>query len=125
MTLHISGDNIARYATWLGYLGIAVCVFTWALELMELVYRCPYCQVQRTAIGILGVLLVIGRRNIVTLYITLGVGFFGAHVAATQVFNNFYKGAFGSIFIYLASCALAILIAQMLVMFLLPKQRAS
>jgi hypothetical protein len=115
---HIGGRfHSSKYVRLFGYFSILVCIVTWSLELRGVVFSCPYCQVQRTAIGLVGLLMVIGSHSLISRYLILLIGFFGAHVAATQLFNNFNKKAFNEEFIYLSACALIILIAQMMVVF--------
>ena len=41
----------------LGVFAIFLCVATWALDLAELVHPCVYCRTQRTAIGLVGILM--------------------------------------------------------------------
>jgi hypothetical protein len=101
----------------LAIFSIIVCLFTWGLDLAGLVYVCPYCQTQRTMIGLVGIVLLLPWKNLITDYLVLVFGLFGAYVAALQMFNNFYKSAWNEEFIYLATCAFLILVAQLLVNF--------
>ena len=43
----------------IGFIAIVICLGAWALEWAGAVYICPYCRVQRTVIGILGLLLIL------------------------------------------------------------------
>ncbi len=87
------------------------------VDLANLVHACPYRRVQRTAIGLVGVILLLPWKNIITDYFTLVFAGFGAYVAALQMFNNFYKSAYHEEYIYLSTCAFLILTAQLLVTF--------
>lgn len=103
------------YYKWLrpfAWFCITASIVTWVLDLFNLVEACPYCQVQRTVIGFLGLLLLLRKQTPVTDVVSLVLGFFGAYVASRQVFNNFLKSAYDAEFIYLASAALVLIIVQ-------------
>ena len=40
-----------------GGLAVLISVATWTLELMGMVYVCPFCRTQRTVIGLLGLMI--------------------------------------------------------------------
>lgn len=115
--MNINVNNVNTLIKPLAWFSIVVSLATWGLDIAGLVYACPYCQVQRTMIGLVGVILLLPWKNIVTDYMSLVLGGFGAYVAALQMFNNFYKSAWDEEFIYLSTCAFLILIAQLLVTF--------
>ncbi len=101
----------------LAWFSIAVAIITWGMELTGMVSACPYCQTQRTMIGLSGIMMLLPWNNIVTRYFVLVFSFLGAQVAATQVFSNFMRYAFDEQWIYLASCALFIMMGQIIVTF--------
>lgn len=71
---------------------IMVCLATWAFELYGFVYVCPYCRVQRSVIGILGIILLLPFcHHWIAKYFALAIGFFGAAVASTQHFMGWRK----------------------------------
>ena len=43
----------------LGAIAMGLCVSTWALDLGGWVHECVYCRTQRTAIGLVGVLMLL------------------------------------------------------------------
>jgi hypothetical protein len=114
MRKYLNADALIKPLAWFS---IIVSVSTWIMDITGLVYSCPYCQVQRTMIGLVGIILLLPWKNLLTDYFTLIFGVFGAYVAALQMFNNFYKSAYHEEFIYLSTCAFLILIAQLLVTF--------
>jgi len=120
---------LRRHLRLLGALAVLLCLATWAIELAGLVHRCPYCQVQRSAIGIAGVLMMLPDPRIWWIRIViLAVGFMGAHVAAAQLFlvyRNLTSGRPSDpMNLILATAALFILIGQMfLVMSAKPEQK--
>jgi hypothetical protein len=114
MHQYLNADVLVKPLAWFS---ILVCVITWGMDITGFVFSCPYCQVQRTTIGLVGILLLLPWKNIITDYFTLIFGVFGAYVAALQMFNNFYKSAYHEGFIYLSTCAFLILIAQLLITF--------
>jgi hypothetical protein len=72
---------------WLGVFAIVLCISTWALDLGGWVHECVYCRTQRTAIGVLGVLLALpDPRRWWIRYPGAVVGFFGANIAVAQLF---------------------------------------
>lgn len=101
----------------LAWFSIFLCVATWGLDLAGLVHACPYCQVQRTMIGLVGIILLLPWKNLITDYLILVLGGFGAYVAALQMFNNFYKSAWHEEYIYLSTCAFLLLVGQLLIAF--------
>ena len=87
-----SFDSIARHHKAIGLLAIIVCIAAWASEFAGMVYICPYCRVQRSVIGILGILLLLPWvAHWLSQYISLVVGFFGLVVAANQHFMGWKK----------------------------------
>lgn len=114
MNKYLNADFLVKPLAWFS---IFVCISTWAIDLMGLVHACPYCQAQRTMIGIVGIILLLPCKNIVTDYFTVVFGAFGAYVAALQMFNNIFKSAYHEGYIYLSTCAFLILAAQLLVTF--------
>lgn len=80
----------------IGVVAIIISIATWALELTDLVYVCPYCRTQRTIIGLLGLsLLLPNTRNWINLYLASTVAAFGFFVAAYQHFEGWKKIMFG------------------------------
>jgi len=85
-------EHLIKYRRFIAIFAILVSVFAWVTELAGLVYICPYCRVQRTVIGILGImLLVFTKPNWLVKYFALVFGFLGAVVAAMQHFNGWKK----------------------------------
>ncbi|QBL09926.1 hypothetical protein E0Z06_10510 [Rheinheimera sp. D18] len=80
----------------IGVVAIIISIATWALELTDLVYVCPYCRTQRTIIGLLGLsLLLPNTRNWINLYLASTIAAFGFFVAAYQHFEGWKKIMFG------------------------------
>ncbi|HSR55721.1 MAG TPA: hypothetical protein VLN73_05745 [Alphaproteobacteria bacterium] len=119
---------LTRNLRLLGIAAILVCLVTWVIDLAGWVYTCPYCRVQRTAIGIVGVVMCLPNPRIWRLrYGALAVCFLGAHVAAAQlflVFRNLMAGQPSNpINLILATGALFILLGQALLLFTKPRGR--
>ena len=49
--------TLHRHLRWIALAAIVISIATWTLDLTGLVYTCPYCRVQRSVIGLLGLLL--------------------------------------------------------------------
>ncbi len=76
---------------------MAVVIFTLALDVAGLVHPCPYCRVQRAALGILSLLLLLGVQDrLLSRYAALVVGAFGLIVGVSQNFNHVKKINSGS-----------------------------
>ena len=52
-------DTLLRHRMIVGLLALLICAATWALDLTQLVYECPFCRAQRTVIGLLGLILLL------------------------------------------------------------------
>ncbi|KAF1014976.1 MAG: hypothetical protein GAK31_02463 [Stenotrophomonas maltophilia] len=113
-----------RYVRWLGAISIAISVVAWAVEWSGMAYVCPYCRVQRTAIGLLGVLLLLVRpRALVVPYLAAVIGLFAFVVAAMQHFNGWKRISAGTFALneswyldpwLLSGAAMLILMAQLM-----------
>lgn len=81
----------------LGVIAILVSLGAWAMDWLDVVYACPFCQVQRTVIGLLGVLMLLASSHFIVKYVATVIGFFGAGVAMMQHFRGWvriHKGEF-------------------------------
>lgn len=108
-----------------GAVAILISLATWAMQLTGIVAACPYCAVQRTVIGLLGILMLIPHRSWGVHYAASVAAFFGAATAAAQHINGWmaiHKGEFhgfsplyGNGFL-LSAAALAIIIGQWMIL---------
>jgi len=74
--------------------GVAVLVslLAWAVEWSGMAYVCPYCRVQRTVIGVLGVLTLFARPgSLIVPWLSYTAGGFACVVAAMQHFNGWKR----------------------------------
>lgn len=75
--------------TLFGIIAIAICVVAWAIDIMGLVYACPYCRVERSIIGLLGLALLLPMyRNILYIFALNIVAWFGMVTAMNQNFKG-------------------------------------
>ncbi len=94
-------------AAFIGIFAIATCVVTWGMDLSEMVIQCPYCRVQRTMIGFLGVLAILPKhRNGILRYLAYLLAFSGADISVDQIFLSIKSGNFPTINATLAMSAL-------------------
>jgi hypothetical protein len=119
-------DFLFRNLRLLGVLAILVCIVTWWIDLSGMVHECVYCRTQRTAIGLVGfIMLLPDPRRWWLRYPALCIGFLGAHVASAQLFlviRNLNAGEPSNpVNMILAAGALAILIGQALLLFMPPE----
>ncbi|MBT8409728.1 MAG: hypothetical protein KJN93_08895 [Alphaproteobacteria bacterium] len=106
----------------LGGLAVLVSLVTWAMDLGGWVYVCPYCRVQRSAIGVVGLLMLLPDPRIWWIrYGAAAICFLGAHVASAQIFLVFRNLTSGQpsnpMNLILATGALFILVGQALLLF--------
>jgi hypothetical protein len=107
-------------------LAVLVYIVTWWIDLSELVHECVYCRTQRTAIGLVGVIMMLpDPRRCWLRYPALCIGFLGAHVAAAQLLlvisNLNADDPSNPMNMILTTGALRILIGQALLLFMPPK----
>lgn len=90
-------ETYIRHRRVVALAAIMISILAWASELSGLVYVCPYCRVQRTVIGILGVILIAPfAQHWIARFISLVVGVFGIVVAANQHFMGWKKISAGT-----------------------------
>lgn len=118
----------------IGLICIAICAATWAVDLLGMVYPCPYCRVERSVIGVLGLFMLFrNHHNWIMLYVASVIGFMGANTAAAQNFLRWIKISGGEFKIsdpfyfdnfLLSGAALFIIIGQLWLMALSAKKLA-
>ncbi len=111
----------------LGLIAMGISIVTWAMELSGLVYVCPFCQIQRTVIGLLGLLMLTPDPGFwITRYVGSVLGVFGLVVGSTQHFSGWreiMRGEFvPSPRVYddaflLSGAAIFIIVAQVLLLY--------
>lgn len=88
----LSLDTLHRHARTIALVAIAISALTWAVDLAGLVYKCPYCRVQRSMIGLLGLLLLLpDPRHWAVRYLAAVFAIFGLVVACMQHFNHWKR----------------------------------
>ncbi|HCT29089.1 MAG TPA: hypothetical protein DIW85_23150 [Stenotrophomonas sp.] len=103
---------------------VLVSLLAWAVEWSGMAYVCPYCRVQRTVIGVLGLLMLFARPGaIVVPWLSYSTGAFAFVVAAMQHFNGWKRISAGDFRFneqwyidpwLLSGCAMLILVAQLM-----------
>lgn len=121
-------DTYTRNIRLLGAIAILVCIGTWAVDLADLVYHCPYCRTQRSVIGLLGLMMILPHPgHWMSRYIGTVIGVLGLVVAAEQHFGGWKriwagKFSFGEQWyinpFLLAGLALFIITAQVMLLHL-------
>lgn len=100
----------------IGLISILIYVVTQSLESLGFVHICVYCQTIRSCIGLIGVLMVLPICPIMSRLLTIMFAYMGAHVAAAGIFMNIQRATYVTSFTVLATCALFILAAQVMIM---------
>lgn len=71
---------------------LLIVLLTLALDIAGQVFPCPYCRVQRFALGVLSIILLLkGYNALLPRYIAAVVGMMGLVVGLTQHFNHIKK----------------------------------
>lgn len=105
-----------------GYICLLICIVTWSAELLDLVYVCPYCRVQRTVIGLVGIIMISPWFNHwIAKYIAIVLSAFGFFVAASQHFMAWKKISSGD-FVWVQNLFLNPMILSAVAMFILVAQ---
>ena len=75
-----------------GAVVLAIVLFTLALDVAGLVHPCPYCRMQRFALGVISIVLLFRFYNaLFSRYIVAVVGMMGLVVGIMQNFNHLKK----------------------------------
>ncbi|WP_439450327.1 hypothetical protein [Stenotrophomonas sp. ATs4] len=103
---------------------VLVSLLAWTVEWSGAAYVCPYCRVQRTVIGVLGVLTLFARPGaLIVPWLSYAAGGFAFVVAAMQHFNGWKRISAGDFSLnaqwyvdpwLLSGCAMLILVAQLM-----------
>ncbi|NQZ27122.1 MAG: hypothetical protein HRT55_12515 [Colwellia sp.] len=89
-------DTYIKHSKIIALIAIAIAIISWIMDIGGMVYECPYCRVQRSVIGILGLILILPISfHWIGKYAALVIGFFGAVVAANQHFMGWKKVSAG------------------------------
>lgn len=121
---------MSRNSNWvrtIGLVAVLISLSTWAMDYLEWIYHCPYCRTQRSAIGLIGLIMLSPwPHHWCSKWLSLAVGATGLVVAAMQNFNhqkNIYAGTFefGQAFylhpFLLSGAAIFILSGQLMLVF--------
>lgn len=88
----LSLDTLHRHFRLIAAMAILISLATWAMDLTGLVYKCPYCRVQRSVIGLLGVLMLLpDPRQWGVRWLATVLAIFGTIVASLQHFNHWKR----------------------------------
>ena len=94
---------LKRYHTHIAWLAIASSLLTWGLDFTHVVFQCPYCRVQRTVIGLLGLIALLPQhKNTVLRYSCYLIAFLGADISGDQIFLHVKHGTYLSFSLVLA-----------------------
>ncbi len=106
--------DLTTHIRLLGWLSVGLCLITWAAEFAGLVTPCVYCQTERTAIGVVGIVMIMQHHRYVTMLFGLAIAFLGAEVAAAQILLIIKSATFMPIYSVMAPGALFVLTGQAL-----------
>lgn len=85
-------QTLHRSLRLIAVLAILISIATWAVDLAGLVYKCPFCRVQRSVIGLLGLLMLLpDPRHWLVRWIASALAFFGLVVASQQHFAGWRR----------------------------------
>ncbi|MBB6521500.1 disulfide bond formation protein B [Pseudoteredinibacter isoporae] len=90
-------ETYIKYSYIVALAAIVISILAWVSELSGMVYVCPYCRVQRTVIGILGIILISPfSYHWIARFMSMVIGTFGVVVAANQHFMGWKKISAGT-----------------------------
>lgn len=107
----------------LGILCVLISLATWSVDLLGMVEICWYCRLQRTIIGVLGLILIYRQRHFILEYLALLIGAFGLYLASRQFMDNFLQSLYHSPNIYLSAGSLMLQVAALYLYFFWLKPR--
>ncbi|MCW5581519.1 MAG: hypothetical protein KIS72_09275 [Luteimonas sp.] len=85
-------DTLHRHFRLVAGVALLISLATWAADLAGLVYVCPFCRLQRTVIGLLGLLMLLpDPRHWLSRWFAATFAALGLVVAATQHFGGWRK----------------------------------
>ncbi len=83
---------ILRNRRVVGVFVLAVVLLTLGLDIAGVVFPCPYCRVQRFALGVLAIILLLkSGASLLPRYVAGVFGVYGLVVGVTQNFNHIKK----------------------------------
>ena len=107
---------LSRYCRFLGILALLVAGVTWWLDLSEVVPACIFCRSQRTAIGFLGLLMLLPHYRYLTPMLTIAIASMGLHASCAHLLLHFKKMTFTWTYTGLATAALLIMSVQLIIL---------
>ena len=85
-------SNLLLNRRLVGAVVLAIVLFTLALDVAGLVHPCPYCRMQRFALGVISIVLLFRLYSaLLSRYIVAVVGMMGLVVGIMQNFNHLKK----------------------------------
>lgn len=106
---------LSRYCQWLGFLTLAISAFTWWLDLSGIVPACIFCRTERTAMGLLGIMMILPHCRYLTVLLTCCFAAIGLHAVSAHLFLQLKQMTFTWLYTGLATSALLIISAQLIV----------
>jgi len=96
----------------IGTFTILLSLVTWLTELIGWVGVCPYCQVERSIIGIVGVIMLLPHKKYISAMSSGLLIFIGMHVASSHIFMHFKNSSYSLDKTSLVIAALIIMTVQ-------------
>ncbi len=108
--------DVQKNIRWIGLIGILIFIITQFMESVGIFEVCVYCRTIRASIGLIGLIMVLPICPIFSRLFTIVIAYMGAHVAAAGIFMNIQRATYVTEFTILATIALLILAAQVMIM---------
>lgn len=82
----------------IGIISIIISIIAWLMDLYGFVYSCPYCQTERTVIGIIGIAMIFNNYKNLYYYFSINlIALIGIITAINQQFLGIAKISSGKI----------------------------
>lgn len=87
-------NSVSQSIVCFGFFSIFLCIITWVSDIVGWVAACPYCQVERSVIGLLGIILVLPYKRFLSLMFAGLFAFVGLNVASNHLFMHFKNASY-------------------------------
>jgi hypothetical protein len=93
--------HLGKQYRYFGILLVIISLCTWLIDIHEFVEICQYCRIQRTIIGVIGLLFIIDST---ALYLSIGIYIFfvGFAVSLAQVIKHLLEHTYLNVFTIMA-----------------------
>ncbi len=108
---------LSNYCRLIGAVTLSVSLITWWMDLADIVSVCIFCRTQRTALGLLGLIMLLPHYRYLTILLASAVACVGLNASAEHLFLQFKRMSLSWTYTDLAMAALLIMCLQLIAIF--------